>query len=83
MELLTIGHIILIIFLIVTALASIMAKDLLAAIIIFSAYSFTMAVTYLILRAPDVAMTEAAVGGGVTSILFVAVLCKTTRREEE
>lgn len=83
MDLLTAAHIIVIFFLIMTALASVMAKDLLVAVIIFSAYSFTMAITYLILRSPDVAMTEAAVGGGVTSILFVAVLCKTTRKEEE
>ncbi len=41
-----------------------------------------MALTYLILRSPDVAMTEAAVGAGVTSILFVAALSRTSRKED-
>ncbi len=81
MELLNIAHLITMIFLIVAALAAVMAKDLLVAVIIYSAYSFTIALTYLILRADDVSMTEAAVGAGVTTILFVAALCKTEREE--
>ncbi len=83
MELLTIAHLVILIFLIAAAVAAVMAKDLLTAIIIYSAYSFTIAITYLILRADDVAMTEAAVGAGVTTILFIAALCKTDRKEEE
>ncbi len=83
MELLTIAHLIILLFLITTAIAAVMAKDLLTAVIIYSAYSFTIALTYLILRAADVAMTEAAVGAGVTTILFVAALCKTDRKEKE
>jgi uncharacterized MnhB-related membrane protein len=82
MDLLTLTHLIILGFLIATALAAVMARDLLAAVIIYSAYSFTMAITYLILRSPDVAMTEAAVGAGVTSILFVAALSRTKRKEE-
>ncbi len=81
MELVTVAHLIILLFLIVAALGAIMEKDLLAAIIIYSAYSFTIALSYLILRADDVAMTEAAVGAGVTTILFVATLCKTEREE--
>ena len=83
MNILTVAHFITLLFLISAALATIMAKDLLAAVIIYSVYSFTIAFTYLILRAADVAMAEAAVGAGVTTILFVAALCKTSRREEE
>lgn len=55
-------------------------KDLLVAIIIFSSFSFLMAVLWLILKAPDVALTEAAIGSGITTILFLAVLSKTERR---
>jgi uncharacterized MnhB-related membrane protein len=82
MELLTVAHLIILIFLVAAALAAVMARDLLVAVIIYSAYSFTIAITYLILRADDVAMTEAAVGAGVTTILFVAALCKTDREEK-
>ncbi len=82
MDLLTIAHLIILIFLVAAALAAVMARDLLVAVIIYSSYSFTIAITYLILRADDVAMTEAAVGAGVTTILFVAALCKTDREEK-
>jgi len=82
MDLLTLAHLIILFFLVACALTAVMFKDLLVSVIIYSAYSFTIAITYLILRAPDVAMTEAAVGAGVTSILFVAAICRTKRREE-
>lgn len=82
MDLVLVAHLIILIFLICTALAAIISKDLLESVIIYNAYSLTIAITYSILRAVDVAMTEAAVGAGVSSILFVAALCKTRRREE-
>ncbi len=83
MDVLTLAHLIILIFLIAAAAAAVMAEDLLVAVIIYSAYSFNIALTYLILRAADVAMTEAAVGAGVTTILFVAALSKTGRWEKE
>lgn len=82
MDLLIFAHVVILGFLVATALAAVMSKDLLEAVIIFSAYSFTIAFTYSIFRAIDVSMTEAAVGAGVSSILFVAALSKTKRRED-
>ena len=82
MDLLLLAHLVILFFLIFTALAAIVSKDLLESVIIYNAYSFTIAITYSILRAVDVAMTEAAVGAGISSILFVAALCKTKRRED-
>ena len=82
MDLVLVAHLVILVFLICTALAAIVSKDLLETVIIFNAYSFTIALTYSILRAVDVAMTEAAVGAGISSILFVAALCKTKRRED-
>ncbi|MCL6582469.1 MAG: DUF4040 domain-containing protein [bacterium] len=76
------AHVIILIFLVATALAAIISRDLLESVIIYSAYSFTITVTYSILRVVDVAMTEAAVGAGISSVLFVAALCKTKRRED-
>ncbi|MEW6087605.1 MAG: hydrogenase subunit MbhD domain-containing protein [bacterium] len=83
MDMVMISHIIILIFLVVTALAAIILKDLFASVIVYSAYSFCMCVTYLILRSADVAMTEAAVGAGVTTILFISALAKTTRKEDK
>lgn len=75
-------NVILIVFLIVCAIAVERTKDLLGAVIIFTAYSLVMAVLWLLLRAPDVAMTEAAIGAGITTILFVAVISRTRRMEK-
>jgi uncharacterized MnhB-related membrane protein len=75
-------NVLIIIFLIVTALYIERTKDLLAAIIIFSAYSLAMSLLWLFLRTPDIALTEAAIGAGVTTVLFVAVLARTKRLEK-
>ena len=75
-------NIILIIFLIACAIAVERTKDLLGAVIIFSAYSLMMSVLWLVLKTPDVALTEAAIGAGVTTILFIAVISRTERYEK-
>lgn len=74
--------IVLLLFLIATALAVVRTRDLLAAAIIFSGYSLIMAIVWQQLGAPDIAMTEAAVGAGITTVLFIVTISKTTRREE-
>jgi multicomponent Na+:H+ antiporter subunit B len=51
-----------------------LARTLLASLVAFAAYSLALAVTWVVLRAPDVALTEAAVGAGVTTSLFLLVL---------
>ncbi|SCY49749.1 hydrogenase subunit MbhD domain-containing protein [Alkaliphilus peptidifermentans] len=75
-------NVILVVFLIVCAIAVERTKDLLGAVIIFAAYSLTMAVLWLMLKAPDIALTEAAIGAGATTILFVAVISRTRRMEK-
>ncbi|MBE0417925.1 MAG: DUF4040 domain-containing protein [Coriobacteriia bacterium] len=74
--------ILLLLFLITTALAVARAKDLLAAAIIFSSYSLVMCLLWQHRGAPDVAMTEAAVGAGITTVLFLVAIARTTRREK-
>ena len=61
-------------FLVVCALAVSVSRSLLNAVIIFMAYSLVMAVLWVLLMAPDLAVTEAAVGAGVTSVLFFLTL---------
>ena len=60
-------------------------KDLLTSIIIFMSYSLIMCIIWMILQSPDLAITEAAVGAGVTSILFFLTLkkIKAVRKEED
>ena len=63
-------------FLIVCAVAVCLTKDLLTSVVIYMAYSMIMSVVWIILESPDLAITEAAVGAGVTSLLFFLALKK-------
>lgn len=69
----------LIVFVLVTAIATALFRDVLSAIIVFGAYSLGMAIIYTFLLAPDVAMTEAAISAGVTTILLLLTIAKTVR----
>jgi len=65
---------------IICAVAAISVKDLLGAAILFGAYSFMMCLLWAVMGAVDVAFTEASVGAGVSTVLFVAAVFRTTRR---
>lgn len=67
---------IMLVFLIGAAIAVSVIKDLLGAIIVFTVYSLLMAIIWQQLNAPDLAITEAAVGAGITTLLFVLTLKK-------
>jgi len=56
-------------------------KDLLYVVIIFGAFSMVMSLIWLQLNAPDLAITEAAVGIGMT-VLLVTVVTKVGRRPQ-
>ncbi|WP_247004806.1 DUF4040 domain-containing protein [Halosolutus gelatinilyticus] len=66
-------------FILATAVATALFRDVLAVIIVFGAYSLGMAILYTYLLAPDVAMTEAAIGAGVTTILLLLTIVRTSR----
>ena len=62
------------ILMLVAAFLALYLKDLLSAIIAAGAISLMASVIYIILAAPDVAMTEAAIGSGLTTIVFLYAL---------
>ena len=66
-------EILLLAFLIFCALSAVLTRNLLASIILFMAYSSVMAILWFLLESPDLAITEAAVGAGVTTLLFFLV----------
>lgn len=70
-------------FLILCAIAASVTKRLLASIVIFMSYSLIMSIIWVLLESPDLAITEAAVGAGVTSLLFFTTLKKIHAIEEE
>lgn len=63
-------------FLVICAISVSFSKNLLNSILIFMSYSLVMSIIWILLEAPDLAITEAAVGAGVTSILFFVTLKK-------
>lgn len=77
MEISEIIQILLLVFLIISALAVSFYKNLMQSILIFMGYSTIMSIIWLFLESPDLAITEAAVGAGVTSVLFFLTLKKT------
>src|SRR3546814_6813604 len=56
------------------------ARNLFVVVILGSAYSFLMATVLVVLDAVDVAMTEAAVGAGISTVLLLSVLHLTRTR---
>ena len=63
-------------FLVVCAVSVSLSKNLLNSILIYMSYSLVMSIIWLLLESPDLAITEAAVGAGVTSLLFFVTLKK-------
>ena len=69
-------EVLLLAFLIFCAIAAILCRRLVSSVIIFMAYSAVMSLLWFLLESPDLAITEAAVGAGVTSLLFFLALRK-------
>ena len=69
-------HIALLGMLIICSLAVALTRNLVTSLIVSMAYSLIMAVIWMFLESPDLAITEAAVGAGITSVLFFVTLKK-------
>ena len=63
-------------FILICALAVCITRNLMVSIIIFMSQSVAMSIIWILLESPDLAITEAAVGAGVTSLLFFVTLKK-------
>lgn len=74
---------ILLTFLLVCAIAVSLTKNLLSSVVIFMSFSLIVSILWLLLRSPDLAVTEAAVGAGVTSTLFFITLQNINKLKEE
>ncbi|MBR0165189.1 MAG: DUF4040 domain-containing protein [Lachnospiraceae bacterium] len=79
----TLIEVLLLVFLVACAVSVFFIKRLLNAVIVFMSYSSIMAVLWISLESPDLAITEAAVGCGVTTMLFILTLKKINALREE
>lgn len=72
----------LLVLLTVTALGVVATRNLFAAVMLLGIFSLLMASVFFILDAADVALTEAAVGAGVSTVLLLGTLALTTDKEK-
>ncbi len=73
----------LLLLMIASAVYAIWQKDLLYAVIASGILSLFLSIVFLILQAPDVALTEAAIGVALTTIIFIIAIRNTVRFEDE
>ena len=64
------------VFLIACAIAVCVSRNLLTSVIIYMSYSMVMSIIWIVIESPDLAITEAAVGAGITSLLLFLALKK-------
>ncbi len=69
------------IMMIIAAIMTIFQKDLLSSVVSMSMVGLIAVVLFFIMNAPDVALTEAAIGAGLTTIILVIAIRKTKRYE--
>jgi uncharacterized MnhB-related membrane protein len=68
---------------IASSVYAIVQKDLLYAVMATGIISLILSILYYLLQAPDVALTEAAIGVALTTIIFVITIRNTVRMEDE
>ncbi len=65
------------------AVVALRVRDLLAASVVLSMFSFLVALLYISLGAVDVGFNEAVLGAGVTGVFFVVAVFNTKRRSRD
>lgn len=75
--------VILLLLAVLSAVAAVSVKDLLASVILLGAFSLFMCLLWVEMGAVDVAFTEASVGAGITTVLFVVTVFKTQRTSKD
>lgn len=76
-------ELILYVFLALSAIVALEARDLLVAVVMMTIFSFLLALLFIAMGAIDVGFTEAVIGAGVTGILFILVLFRTSRETKD
>lgn len=77
-----IANVTILMFMIFIAVSIITSRNLLNATFLLAVFSLLMAIEYLILGAPDVAITEAAVGAGISTILLLLAIFVVGAKEK-
>ncbi|MBQ3090036.1 MAG: DUF4040 domain-containing protein [Oscillospiraceae bacterium] len=76
-------EVLLLIGLVLCALTAVLNRSIMITILTYMGFSLVMSVVWLLLQAPDLAITEAAVGAGVSAVLYFLTLRKIRELKEE
>jgi uncharacterized MnhB-related membrane protein len=76
------AHFLILAGLIVSAVLTFYYRDLLAAALASGLFSFLISLVFYLLQAPDVAISQAAIGAGLTTAIFIIAIRGTRRFEE-
>ena len=79
----TVLFIVICIVMLLAALLAVHMKSLLGAVIAVGVVSLFVSILFLILGAPDVAMTEAAIGAGLSTVIFLFALSRTAGKDAD
>ena len=71
------------VIMLVAALGAVYFKNLVSAIISAGVISLLASVIYIILGSPDVAMTEASIGSGLTTVIFLFALYRIRKGKSD
>ncbi|HPJ01901.1 MAG TPA: DUF4040 domain-containing protein [Candidatus Limiplasma sp.] len=68
---------------VVLGIVAINSKKKITSVIMLSAISMLAVVLFVVMRAPDVAITEAVIGSGLVTVLFVFTLFSKKKEGED
>lgn len=68
---------VLLVLMLALAVATLVVRDSIAMVILAGVFSLVSCLFYYLLGAPDVALTEAAVGTGIGSVVFIWIVHRT------
>jgi len=71
------------VFMVIAGFAAVVTKSLLASIILSGGVSLAASVVFLLMGAPDVAMTEAAIGSGLTTVVYLYAMARSKQADHE
>jgi len=67
---------------VVASVMALQVRDMLAAVLLLGVFSLLSCLVFFLMHAPDVALTEAAVGTGVGTVVLIWIVYRTERRDE-
>ena len=66
---------------VIVSVVALLVRDMLAAVLVLGVFSLLSCLVFFLLHAPDVALTEAAVGTGVGTVILIWIVYRTERRD--